>query len=420
MVGRWSLVLAACLAVAACTEPKPGYEAVAETTPPSSIESSSSLAPSSTIPAPSGEPFVIGVVNSEGNPVVDFPDFSIAFRAAADYINTELGGFGGRPLELIVCATQASPESSQACAQDLAARGVDMAMIGLDLFVAYGTFESAGIPVIGAVPVFAGDYSANAVYITAGNLVVQAATANAIVSEKYLGLKRVAIIAADSGATADALTYLEPALKAGGAEFTTIKGGETESDAGYRSLMQQAAAFDPTAIIVFYSQAGCVGLMRARADLGIDVPSFASTACLGDTVIDAVGDDAIGWYFAGASGGPESDDSRTMRKYVAAVTGKRPDQIDRYGFTSLGWAQLLTIWKVAANLDVPLRGDSMNDAFRSGRGRFWASDAPLECGSVPALPSVCLFEIPFARYTESGVEPAFGGVQVSALDVLEF
>lgn len=208
-------MLAACLAVAACTEPKPGYEAVAETTPPSSIESSSSLAPSSTIPAPSGEPFVIGVVNSEGNPVVDFPDFSIAFRAAADYINTELGGFGGRPLELIVCATQASPESSQACAQDLAARGVDMAMIGLDLFVAYGTFESAGIPVIGAVPVFAGDYSANAVYITAGNLVVQAATANAIVSEKYLGLKRVAIIAADSGATADALTYLEPALKAG-------------------------------------------------------------------------------------------------------------------------------------------------------------------------------------------------------------
>ena len=86
-------MLAACLAIAACTEPKPGYEAVAETTPPSSIEPSSSVAPSSTTPAPSGEPFVIGVVNSEGNPGVDFPDFSIAFRAAANYINSELGGF---------------------------------------------------------------------------------------------------------------------------------------------------------------------------------------------------------------------------------------------------------------------------------------------------------------------------------------
>ncbi|MBU3688029.1 MAG: hypothetical protein FGM29_00505 [Actinobacteria bacterium] len=420
-MARWSLVLVAGLTVASCVEPKPGFEASADTSLPTALASSSSaVATATTMPAPTGEPFVIGVVNSEGNPGVDFPDFSIAFRAAAEYINSELGGFGGRPLELVVCATQASPESSQACAQDLAARGVDMAMIGLDLFVAYGTFESAGIPVIGAVPVFAGDYSANAVYITAGNLVVQAATANAIVSEKYLGLKRVAVIAADSAATADALTYLEPALRAGGAEFAIIKGGETESDAGYRSLMQQAAAFDPTAIIVFYSQAGCVGLMRARADLGIDVPSFASTACLGDSVIDAVGDAAVGWYFAGASGGPESDDSRTMRKYVAEVTGNRPEQIDRYGFTSLGWDQLLTIWKVAANLDAPIGGEAINDAFRSGRGRFWASDAPLKCGSVPALPSVCLFEIPFAFYTANGIEPAFGGAQVSALDVLEF
>ena len=410
--------MAVCATVVACTEPKPGFdraEAV-ETEAPSSV----SAEPTTTNPRPTGEPFVIGVVNSEGNPGVDFPDFSIAFRAAAEYINAELGGFAGRPVELVVCATQASPESSQACAQDLAARRVDLAMIGLDLFVAYGTFESAGIPVIGAVPVFAGDYTADAVYITAGNLVVQAATANAITSERYLGLKRVAVIAADSAATADALTYLEPALESAGAEYTIIKGGETESDAGYRSLMQQAADFDPTAIIVFYAQAGCVGTMRARADLGLDVPTFASTACLSESVLDAVGDAAIGWYFAGASGGPESDDSLVMRRYVAELTGKRPDQIDRYGFTSLGWSQMLTIWQVASALDGPITGDAINEAFRAGRGRFWASDAPLACGSVRELPSVCLFEIPFATYTAQGIEPAFGGAQISALDVLKF
>ena len=81
-------------------------------------------------------------------------------------------------------------------------------MIGLDIFVDYGTFNAASIPVIGAVPILPSDYTADAVYITAGNLVVQGSTANAITNPKYLGLKKVAIIANDSPATLSALATL--------------------------------------------------------------------------------------------------------------------------------------------------------------------------------------------------------------------
>ena len=173
-------------------------------------------------------------------------------------------------------------------------------MIGLDIFVDYGTFSAAGIPVIGAVPILPSDYTADAIYITAGNLVVQGSTANAITNPKYLGLKKVAIIANDSPATLSALATLEPALAFAGATAVVIKGGETETDAGYRLLMQQAAATNPEAIVSMYGQSGCVALMRARVELQVEVPAFTNTACLADTVINAVGDAAQGWYFAGS------------------------------------------------------------------------------------------------------------------------
>lgn len=372
-----------------------------------------------TLPAPSGEPFVVGVVNTEGAPGLDFPDFTNAFKAAAEYANTELGGFGGRPVQLEICISQGSPESSQACAQDLAAKGVDLAMIGLDIFVDYPTFSAAGIPVIGAVPILPPDYSADAVYITAGNLVVQGSTANAITNPKYLGLKKVAVIANDAAATVSALASLEPALVKGGATVTIVKGGETETDAGYRSLMQQAGESEPEAIISLYGQAGCVALMRARVELGITAPVFSNTACLADRVIDAVGSDAVGWYFAGSTGGVETDDSKTMRKYVADVTGGTPEAVDPFGFTSLGWLEMLTIQRVAAGIGPEVTGPAIVDVFRSRQALQWGSDAALECGSVPSLPAVCSFAIPFAEYTADGAAPAFGGDSISALDVLD-
>lgn len=403
----------------ACTQSKgdESVDSVAGTVPSNSISEPTDTTPEYV--APMGEPFVIGVVNTEGAPGTDFPEFSNAFRAAAAYVNAELGGIGGRPVELEVCLSVASPESSQTCAQELASKDVDLVVLGLDLFVDYPTYSAAGIPVIGAVPIFPADYTADAIYLTAGNLVVQASTANAITNPEYLGLSKVAVIANDAPATISALSSLEPALAKGGATVTIVKGGETETDAGYRSLMQQAAASNPEAIVNMYGQSGCVALMRARVELKITVPTFSNTACLGDAVIGVVGDAADGWYFAGATGGAETDDSQIMRKYVGEVTGVDPAEVDRYGFTSLGWLELLTVWQISSTLEGDVTGQAIFDAFRNGTAALWGSDAPLECGSVESLKSVCSFSIPFAKYESGGAIAAFGGANVSALDMLD-
>src|SRR5690606_31806189 len=67
--------------------------------------------------AAEGEPIVLGMINQENTPVGSYPELSSATRAAIEFVNAELGGVHGRPLELEVCNTEFSPEGSTACAQ---------------------------------------------------------------------------------------------------------------------------------------------------------------------------------------------------------------------------------------------------------------------------------------------------------------
>ncbi len=67
-------------------------------------------------------------------------------QAAVDYLN-EHGGMGGRPIRLESCAASGSPETSQACAQELAGKNVELVLLGLDLFPDYATYTAADIPV---------------------------------------------------------------------------------------------------------------------------------------------------------------------------------------------------------------------------------------------------------------------------------
>ena len=90
----------------------------ADKTPPDPSSAFPSLAP------PTVKEMVIGLVNSEGTPGLDFPEMRIDIEAAIDYLNQH-GGMGGRPIKLETCATKASPESSQACAQVMAGKNVE-------------------------------------------------------------------------------------------------------------------------------------------------------------------------------------------------------------------------------------------------------------------------------------------------------
>ena len=126
--GATALVGASLLA-AACTESKTDTSteastasangALATTTAPTgSNEWALAYTGGTAGPAnPSLEPIVVGYVNQEGG-VPAFPEATAGTKAAVDYVNKELGGIGGHPLELKSCAVQAE-EDGQRCGTEM-------------------------------------------------------------------------------------------------------------------------------------------------------------------------------------------------------------------------------------------------------------------------------------------------------------
>src|SRR5688500_14273400 len=101
-----------------------------------------------TAPA-SGDPIRVGFINLEGG-AVSLPELRIGAETAAAYI-TEHGGVNGRPLEIVPCNVDGTPEKSIDCANRLVSDGVSVIMEGYDPSsdAILPVLESAGLPLTG-------------------------------------------------------------------------------------------------------------------------------------------------------------------------------------------------------------------------------------------------------------------------------
>ena len=129
---------------------------------------------------------------------------------------------GGRPIELEVCNAAGSPETSQACAQELAGKDVELVMLGLDLFPGYDTFTASNIPVTGVLPILPGDYTANALFLGGGNTTTTAAMA-AFAKENF-NATTAGIVSADNAGANGTEADLKKALDAAGYHLRVDQG----------------------------------------------------------------------------------------------------------------------------------------------------------------------------------------------------
>ena len=370
---------------------------------------------------PTGEPMRIGLVNTEGVPGLDLADIRVNIEATFAYLN-EHGGMGGRPVELATCASKGSPETSQACAQEIVGSDVELVMLGLDLFPGYQTFETQALPVVGLLPILPGDYTATALFTTGGNATLAAGMAG--VAKEQFDATSIGIISADAPGSNGTEAALTASLDKLGISYVSIKGGVTETDAGYQGLMQQANQGDPDLLITLYDAPGCIGTIRGRVSLGIETPVLASSECASKEVIEQVGDDALGWTFLGAQTNEETPANALIREIMAPVLGVPADEVDpsSLGLGGLGVIQAMTLAKFAdavATGGTEVTGQSLYDYFATTRESIWPSGLPVECGKAAAYPSICTFEFPVIEYTEDGtLQPAEGFEVVSAYEYL--
>ena len=139
------MLAALTLVVTACSEPLPEKTATTSQAPTTSSCKGAKLmdcARASTIgdlvpDAPkkaSGSPITIGMVNQENTPAGSFPELSQAAQAAIDFVNENLDGVDGHPLNLDVCNTKFSTEGSTTCGQKFVEDKVPAVLGGIDVF----------------------------------------------------------------------------------------------------------------------------------------------------------------------------------------------------------------------------------------------------------------------------------------------
>lgn len=371
---------------------------------------------------PTGEPITLGLVNTEGVPGLDFPDIRVAIQASVDYLNQH-GGLGGRPITLETCVSKGAPESSQACAQELVGKGIEMALLGLDLFPDYATYKAAGVPVVGVLPILPGDYSAEALFLTGGNATTMAAVAR-VAKEKFNATK-VGIVSADNPGANNSEAALVGALDKAGIAHVTVKGGDNETDAGYQGLMRQVTKDNPDLLVSLYADAGCIGTIRGRAALGIQTPVITTGICSAADVLKEVGDDALGWTYVGVQADQTSPAQLIMKDVMAPALKVDPAEVDNtaLGLGALGVYEMMSLGVYAHVMEsagTAVTGAALYDYIKTSTDlKLWPGGAPIACGSSAAYPSVCSFSFPFAEYQAGGkVVPVAGLEAVSSAEFL--
>lgn len=102
----------------------------------------------------SGEPIEIGLFNPSKGPGIQ-PGVTTGKQAAIDYINNQIGGINGRPIEIVDCGIdQTAPESTVSCANQFVEAGV---VAAIDAFnsesaAAVPILTAAKIPLVGEIP----------------------------------------------------------------------------------------------------------------------------------------------------------------------------------------------------------------------------------------------------------------------------
>lgn len=405
------------LIVAACSEPEDDTEVSNTTTSAATSTTIAGDTPSGTTVAPQGDgtsiverlagrewflgtipdlpvaadqsldPIKIGMINQENTAAGSFPELRFAAEAAINFINAELGGVDGRPLELHPCITEFSVESSQACAQELVLEEVVALVGGLDVLVqgALPVLEQNGLPIVGGIPAGLAEQQSPSSFAfsggTAGGMAAFMQHAREQGYEKvfiaYGEFESFQVAAEDYGARVGEDLGMEVRLHA----FPLF-------GADYTSVLNDAKSFGAEAVVINAADAACVPVMEGFRDFEFDGTLYLFGACAADEIIGSAGGADQGVVFNGE--GPPDPDDVEGTIFDLASTEYNTGNAQAAG--TVAFRGMMNLYAVLTELG----GDAVSSEgiveILEGavdRESFWGHPYTCDGEQVPGLPSLC-------------------------------
>lgn len=262
-------VFAALLVLAACGDDDSTDNSAAA---PSSAPTTAGESPSPGEPvSATAEPIKIGFRNIDSA----VPDVSTGFLAGIDYVNEVLGGVNGRPLEVVTCTVDGTPEGSIDCANQLVEAGVVLSVQGADpaadgaipVLIEAGIAET-GITALG--PVQQADVGHSFMFATPGDV----AGIASVVAMEDAGAENIRFFLGDSPRARDFEARVAEAAEDIGVTAEVIFHAVGAAD--WPSLVASALSQDADAIgVPIASEADCTAMVSAAVQAGFDGPILA-------------------------------------------------------------------------------------------------------------------------------------------------
>ena len=155
------------------------------------------------------------------------------------------------------------------------------------------------------------------------------------------------------------------------------------------------------------------------------VPDWLAALPSEQAVIDEVGDDADGWFFAGVQTDEDTPERAILVDLMSTALDIDPSEVDPNGL-GLGGLGLIMAMSLAeysnamAAEGMEVTGQALYDFVGTSTDlKLWPDGADIDCGAAAAYPTVCSFTFPFAEYVGDGEVLTVPGLEaVSALDYL--
>lgn len=432
-VGLFGAVLFAVL-LAGCSEPEDtaGSGGPGDTAPQPGIENSAcdgdalldcarestigDLVPDEPVAA-DGEPIVVGMVNQENSPGGSYPELSQAANAAIEFVNEQLGGVDGRPIELEVCNTSFSAEGSTACGQRFVEEGVPAVLGGIDVFgTAIDVLADNDVPYVGGIPVSEQSVQAENSFQWSGGT-WGATVAFAEHAAKELEAERVSIVYGEFGSIAQSAEYGQSVLEGYGVETQMVPFPILSTDIA--SAVQAAASSDPDAIFLLAADTGCKAGFDAMRTLDVRAQKYFVGACAAPSIIDSVDAEATNGTVFNVEGPVSSDNSTDADvRFYSAVVERYGDGLNPIGAGTVTFRAFMNLYSVLRELGaegVTAEAISESLAGQVDTPSFMGHPYTCDREQFEGLPAMCSPQQILARIDEGVLDQLGDWIDVGAI-----